>query len=282
VALSRAGHAAKRPADRHIPEVVNLQSQATNGAGVEEHATHRVTTARGIATVEASIFGREAFGAQPAQLRMWDAGRRGVPRVRPSRMVIRLANNRLAIVERESSPDGTPTTMRVRVGDREFIWRRTWERRNGVHALQQIEVESRAGGRLVAHSRVSVTARQVAALRTRQSARSTAQLLALSRRFGSVAGTVLLPRLLQAQTEGMACNGASESLEAAWNAWRITTVLWFTSMVTGGVVKATAAELTASAAVDVAEDYYIDCYVAAVSAGVPDSRIAPPPAVEEP
>jgi hypothetical protein len=282
VALSRAGHAAKRPADRHIPEVVNLQSQATNGAGVEEHATHRVTTARGIATVEASIFGREAFGAQPAQLRMWDAGRRGVPRVRPSRMVIRLANNRLAIVERESSPDGTPTTMRVRVGDREFIWRRTWERRNGIHALQHIEVESRAGGRLVAHSRVSVTARQVAALRTRQSARSTAQLLALSRRFGSVAGTVLLPRLLHAQTEGMACNGASESLEAAWNAWRITTVLWFTSMVTGGVVKATAAELTASAAVDVAEDYYIDCYVAAVSAGVPDSRIAPPPAVEEP
>lgn len=278
----RADQKVKTPADRSIPEVLSLQSQTTTGTGAEERAGRRVTTTRGIAALDASLFGRAAADLAPVQLRVWDAGTRGVPHVRRPRMTVRLPDNRVALVERESSPDGTPTTMRVRVGDREFIWRRSWTHRNGMRALESVEVESRVNGRLVAHSRVTVTARQVASLRARRSAGTTSHLLAISRRFGSVAGTVLLPRLLQAQTDGMACNGAATALEAAWTAWRISTVVWFASMVTGGVLKATLAELSASAAVDVAEANYIDCYVAAVSAGVPDSYIAPPPVVDEP
>lgn len=280
--LPRTEQKAKIPADRGIPEILSLQSQTTNDAGLEERANYRVTTARGMVTLAPSILGREAADGAPVQLRVWDAGTRGVPRVRPSRMAVRLPDNRVAIVERESSADGTPTTMRVRVGDREFVWRRSWVHRGGFQALQSVEVESRVGGRLVAHSRISVTARQVASLRARQAARTSAQLLAVSRRFGSVAGTVLLPRLLHAQTDGMACNGAATALDAAWTAWRIATVAWFISMAMGNVVKSTLAELSASAAVDVAEANYIDCYVAAASAGVPDYRIAPPPVADEP
>lgn len=279
--VPRAEHRAKTPSDRHIPELLTLQSQATNGAGVEERGTYHVTTSRGVALVNATFLGREAAQATPVPLRVWDAGTQGVPRVRQARMTVRLPDNRLAIIERESSPGGAPMTMRVRVGDREFVWRRSWASRNGLQSLQSVEVESRIGGRLVAHSRIDVTARQVVALRARQAARTTAQLLAISRRFGSVAGTVLLPRLLHAQTDGMVCNGAAETLEAAWNAWRIATIVWFVSMATGNVVKSTLAELSASAAVDVAEANYIDCYVAAVSAGVPDSQIAPPPVADE-
>lgn len=275
--VPRAEKRPKTPAERDIPEILNLQSQTTNDAGLEERARYRVTTARGIASLDASFLGREASGAAPVQLRVWDAGTRGVPRVRQSRMAVRLPDNRVAIVERESSPDGAPMTMRVRVGDREFVWRRSWAPRGGIQALQSVEVESRVGGRLVARSRIDVSARQVASLRSRQAARTSAQLLAISRRFGSVAGTVLLPRLLHAQSDGMACHGAATALTAAWTSWRMTTVMWAISMALGGFTKATIAEFAASAAVDVAEAYYIDCYVAAVSAGVPDSQIAPPP-----
>ena len=268
------------PADRAVQEVVTVRSITEGAQGQTEASTFTLTTMQGRAQLDPGRLSATADGMAPLSLAVWDAGTRGAPVQRRTRMRIRLPDNNIAIVEREALNDGTPTTLHVRVGEREFVWTRSWVRRNGMNRLVRSEVESSERGVRLVRSTLLVSPSQISRINTRAD-RTGAQLLAWSRQFGSLAGTVLLPRSLHAQTYGMACDGASKALNAAWIAWRIATVAWFTSFAWGGSLKTTAAELTAAAAVEVAEANYIDCYVKAAAAGIPDKYIVPPPEQDE-
>jgi hypothetical protein len=66
--------------------------------------------------------------------------------------------------------------------------------------------------------------------------------------------------------------------------WRVSMVSWSVVLATGSfsaILTATGALLAASANVDNAEASYLDCYVAAMKAGVPDQYVAQPPVQDE-
>ncbi|MDQ8153023.1 MAG: hypothetical protein P3B98_00050 [Gemmatimonadota bacterium] len=273
----------KIPDSRDPAEIVSFRSSLVTSGNAATADAFTATANGGIAMIDRRYLAPVADDAAPSlALRLWDTGGPRVAKVRRARSTLRLPDGRLAVVERESLADGTPTTLRARVGDAEFVWSRTWTRRGGRNELLSSVAESRLRGAVVSRSVLNVQSRRVAALRSGFGPGSSKRMLELTRRYGALAGALLLPRILNAQTDGMVCSTAAKSLTAAWTAWRVATVAWFVSFAVGGVTKATAAELTASAAVDVAESNYIDCYVAATSAGVPDYRIAPPPVEDEP
>jgi hypothetical protein len=273
----------KIPDSREQAEVVSLRSTHLtlgNSASSEEFTA---SARGGVASIDPRRIAPTVNDGAPAlALRLWDAGGSRPATVRRARSTLRLPDGRLAEVERESLADGTPTVLRARVGDAEFVWSRSWTQRGGRHELLSSVAESRVRGAVVSRSVLTVQSRRLAATRAGFGPMASKRMLELTRRYGTLAGALLLPRILNAQTDGMVCSTAAKSLTAAWTAWRVATVAWFVSFAVGGVTKATAAELTASAAVDVAESNYIDCYVAATSAGVPDYRIAPPPVEDEP
>ena len=218
-------------------------------------------------------------------LRVTDRGVAAPAFLRKSRFEVRLADGRTAVVTRDMPADGPSSLMTVQVGADEWQWQRTWEKKNGRFELLNSAVETRRQGRVVSRSVLSVAARRLAEASVRRPSGPSRQLMLAAARFGSLAGTVLLPKALGAQSQaGKACNGAATSLANAWVTWRAATVSWAIVLATGtlaAIGTATVALLAASGSVDNAEANYIDCYVAAAYAGVPDGNVARPPVADE-
>ncbi|MBI5600729.1 MAG: hypothetical protein HY944_04085 [Gemmatimonadetes bacterium] len=208
-------------------------------------------------------------------------------RLRPTRLTLRLPDGRVAVVTRETAPDGTPTEMRVQVGADEFRWARKWTTTRGTVTLRESVVESRRSGRLMTSTMIALGPPQFSMQSAARLERAnTAPLRRYAARFGSIAGKVLLPRAALAQSEdyGKACNAAATSLSNAWTMWRLSMVSWSVALASGSltaIVGATTALFAASANVDNAEAAYLDCYVAAMKAGVPDQYVAQPPVADE-
>jgi hypothetical protein len=154
-------------------------------------------------------------------------------------------------------------------------------------ALRESVVETRRGGRVITSAMIALGPPQLSMLSAQRTDRvNTGLLLRFAARFGSIAAKVLLPRAAHAQSEdyGKACNAAATSLQNAWIMWRVSVVSWSIALATGSltaIVGATTALLSASAYVDNAEASYLDCYVAAMKAGVPDQYVAQPPVLDE-
>lgn len=209
-------------------------------------------------------------------------------RLRPTRLTLRLPDGRVAVVTRTTTPDGTPTEMRVQIGADEFRWARTWTTTRGTVTLRESVVESRRDGRLLTRAMIALGPPQFSAQAgAHREQANTVLLRRYAARFGSIAGKVFLPRAAQAQSEdyGKACNAAATSLANAWTTWRVSVVTWSIALMSGSltaIVGSTSALFAASASVDNAEASYLDCYVAAAKAGVPDQYIAQPPVQDEP
>lgn len=221
-----------------------------------------------------------------ASLRVRAAARRTTaPRIsKPTQ--VRLPDGRRAQVVWRETPEGVPVELSIRIGEDEFRWRRTWDRRAGEYRLRSSIAEVVRGGHVVARHTLDVdaAARQVGGASTPPI--DLPLLTRWAKRFGSLASTVLLPAALHAQeaTSGMACAGASSALNASWLAWRVAVVGFSAALAYGSpeaILKTFGALLVASASVDAAEASYIDCFVAAAYAGVPLSNIANPPEVDE-
>ena len=246
---------------------------------------------RGVALVELAglVPGAEATSETTNRatvaLRVTGRGVQAPAFLRKARFEVRLADGRTAVVTRDLPSDGPSSLMTVQVGDDEWRWQRTWEKKNGRYELLNSAVETRRQGRVVARSVLSVAARRVVHASVRRPSGPSRQLMLAAARFGSLAGNVLLPKALHAQEQtGKACNASATSLANAWVIWRAATVSWSIVLMTGtlaAIGTATVAYLSASAAVDNAEANYIDCYVAAAYAGVPDQYIARPPVEDE-
>lgn len=226
----------------------------------------------------------EATNHATVALRVTDRGVTAPAFLRKTRLEVRLADGRTAVVTRDMSVDGPSSLMTVKVGDDEWQWQRTWQKKGGRYELVNSAVETRRQGRVVARSVLSVAARRVVEASVRRPSGPSRQLMLAAARFGSLAGTVLLPKALHAQDPGKACNAAATSLANAWSTWRVATVNWTLMLATGSltaIAASTVALFSASASVDNAEANYIDCYVAAAYAGVPDQYIARPPVEDQ-
>jgi hypothetical protein len=269
-----------------LPAAVQFLSLSTRvvAAGAGPAASEFTTTTRhGIVALDAWRIGGAA-NAEPVALRVWDAGGRAPESVRRSaRLLMHLPDGRTAIINRETTRDGAPSVLSVQIGGDEFRWQRTWEPRNGRLALRSSVVETVHGGRVVSRSTVALGPREISmAPVARRGMIATSVLLKMTARFGSIAAMLLLPRMAQAQFNsgyGMACNSAATSLRNAWVLWRLAVVTWSINMAIGNWMTITAtstALAAASAGVDNAEAGYIDCYVGAAAAGVPDKFIVDP------
>lgn len=275
--------------ERGVAEVLPIRSSIV-ADGIDASKFEYVTTSRdGVAQVGGwRMEGTRAIATVPIALRVRGSDAQVPARLRPTRLTLRLPDGRVAVVTRETTPEGVPTEMRVQVGGDEFRWTRTWQRSRGQFALRESVVESRRGGRVISRATIALGPPQISMLSAQRHDRvNTALLLRFAARFGSIATKVLLPRVAMAQSEnyGKACNSAATALQNAWNLWRVSVVSWSLSFATGNlavILGAGTALLAASASVDNAEASYLDCYVASVKAGVPDQYIAQPPEQDEP
>lgn len=274
-------------ADREALEVYAIRSRVmTDGVPTIAH-DFSATARNGVAMVDAWRFGAPSdAGTPPVPLRVEDAGPVPAAIRGSANFELHLPDGRAASVSRESSPDGEPLSLTVRIGDDEWRWQRTWQARNGRHVLRNTVVETRRHGRLMTRATISVDPRHVArAVPAVPFPFSTEMLRRHSARFGSLAAAMLLPRAAHAQTDaGKACYSAVTSLSNAWVGWRSAVVWWSFNVAfgsPGALAVATMGLFSASAIVDNAQAAYIDCYVAAASAGVTPNRIAVPPSEEQ-
>lgn len=230
--------------------------------------------------------GAQALATAAVALRVRGRAANVPARLRPTRLTLRLPDGRVAVVTRTTTPDGTPTEMRVQIGADEFRWARTWTTTRGTLTLRESIVESRRGGRLMTRAMIALGPPQFSMQSATRHDQANTALRRYAARFGSIAGKVLLPRAAHAQSEdyGKACNAAATSLANAWTTWRVSMVSWSIALASGSltaIVGATTALFAASANVDNAEASYLDCYVAAMKAGVPDQYVAQPPVADE-
>lgn len=249
---------------------------------------HSTTSRSGIVHVRGwQLEGARATGSAPIALRVRDRVANVPARLRPTRMTLRLPDGRVAVVTRATTPDGTPTEMRVQVGADEFRWTRKWTTTQGKVTLRESVVESRRNGRLMTSAMIALGPPPLSMKPASHHDRANAALLQrYAARFGSIAAQVLLPQMAHAQSEdyGKACYSAATSLSNAWSTWRVSLVSWSLALATGSltaIVGATTALFAASANVDNAEASYLDCYVAAMKAGVPDQYVTQPPVMDE-
>lgn len=255
-------------------DATKLEYATPASDGVAQVSGWRMEGAQATATAAVALRVRGRVASVPARLR-------------PTRLTLRLPDGRVAVVTRTTTPDGTPTEMRVQIGADEFRWARTWTTTHGKLTLRESVVESRRGGRLMTRAMIALGAPQFSMQSAaRHDQANTALLRRYAARFGSIAGKVLLPRAAHAQSEdyGKACNAAATSLANAWTTWRVSMVSWSVALASGSltaIVGATTALFAASANVDNAEASYLDCYVAAMKAGVPDEYVAQPPVADE-
>ena len=271
-----------------VAEVLSIRSRIV-GDGIDASRLEHTTTLRnGVAQVSGwQMEGTRATSAAPFALRVRGRVANVPARLRPTRLTVRLPDGRVALVTRETTADGTPTELKVQVGADEFRWVRTWQTTRGQLALRKSVVETRRGGRVIASTMIALGPPQLSMLAAQRHDRvGTAPLLRFAARFGSIAAKVMLPRAAHAQSEdyGKACNAAATSLSNAWSMWRVSMVSWSVVLATGSfsaILTATGALLAASANVDNAEASYLDCYVAAMKAGVPDQYVAQPPVQDE-
>lgn len=255
-------------------DATKLEYATSASDGVAQVSGWRMEGAQATATAAVALRVRGRVANVPARLR-------------PSRLTLRLPDGRVAVVTRTTTPDGAPTEMRVQIGADEFRWARKWTTTHGKLTLRESVVESRRSGRLVTSAMIALGPPQFSMQSASHRAEAnTARLRRFAARFGSIAGKVLLPSAALAQSEdyGKACNAAATSLANAWTTWRVSMVSWSIALASGSltaIVGATTALFAASANVDNAEASYLDCYVAAMKAGVPDQYVAQPPVADE-
>jgi hypothetical protein len=269
-------------------ETLSIRSRIVADGIDASKLEHSTTSRNGVVQVSGwQMEGARATGSAPIALRVRGRIPNVPARLRPTRLTLRLPDGRVAVVTRESTPDGVPTELRVQVGADEFRWARTWQTTRGQMALRESVVETRKGGRLITSTIIVLGPPHLSMLSAQRHDRAnTALLRRFAARFGSIAAKVLLPRAAHAQSEdyGKTCYSAATSLSNAWSMWRVSMVSWSVALATGSItaiLSATGAFFAASANVDNAEASYLDCYVAAMKAGVPDQYVAQPPVQDE-